>query len=75
MDFGNTFNYLFTNNYLENYMKKQKPIICKSQLTNEYYYVTKYIDNGKGNIESLNKRKATKEEIDEYNFQLKGGVN
>ena len=52
-------------------MTNQKPKIMQSPLTDEYYYVNKYKDLGNGNFESLSKRKATKEEIEEYKNQLK----
>ena len=47
-------------------MKKQKPMIMESPLTGEFYYVNKYQDLGNGKFLSLNKRKATEEEIKEY---------
>lgn len=50
-------------------MTKQKILICKSSLTNEYYRVTKYIDYGNGNIQCINKYPATKEEIADYELE------
>ena len=38
----------------------------ESELTGEFYYVNKYKNLGNGHFESLNKRKATEEEIKEY---------
>jgi len=51
--------------------KKQEPKIMQSSVTDEYYYVNKYKDLGNGHFESLSKRKATKEEIEEYLKQVK----
>lgn len=51
-------------------MPKQKPMIMCSEITEEYYYVDKYKDLGNGHFESLNKRKATEEEIEEYKKQV-----
>jgi len=47
-------------------MEKQKPKIMQHPITKEYFYVNKYKDLGNGHFESLNKRKATEEEIKEY---------
>lgn len=52
---------------------KQKPMIMHSEITEEYFYVNKYKDLGNGRFEALSKRKATKEEIEEYNKSLKQG--
>ena len=50
---------------------KQEPRIMESVITGNFYYVTKYKDLGNGNFASLNKRNATKEEIEEYKEQIK----
>jgi hypothetical protein len=52
-------------------MKKQQPLILESPLTGEIYFVSKYINEGNGNFISLNKRKATSEEIAEYKSKIK----
>lgn len=53
----------------------QEPIVLKHEITEEYFYVLKYKDLGDGRFESINKRKATKEEIENYlnNKNLKRG--
>lgn len=50
--------------------KKQEPMIMKSPITKEYFYVNRYKELGEGRFEALSKRKATKEEIEEYEEKI-----
>jgi len=52
-------------------MPKQKPLIMKSGITGEYYYVTKYTAVDEIHFIADNKRPATKEEIKEYKKSVK----